>query len=174
MEWLAYSSVIVPLIIYILVFTYQLVISFLRLSKVYRDKNNQSYVPKNWELINVLLFCSLAVFYIVFNDAIIEVIEKATLPLFLAGVAFSARVVLYAYIFYIVPTRKLRPVWDSLFAISHAILLISIMWVATAIARIIADNPVQLVTNLLPIVVPSILIFITASVLIIWPPRHNK
>ncbi|HEX4662414.1 MAG TPA: hypothetical protein VH144_02265 [Candidatus Saccharimonadales bacterium] len=161
---LAYLVVLIPLLAYLLAFSYETILSLLRLSKTYQRRHKyQGYAHATWEITHTLLVFSFTSFFVLFSPLVVELADRAYLPLFATGILFAIRGLLYLYLFYVATDDKPHPVWDALFALSHLALLGALIWSIATVARLVIDVPVTPLTDLVPIVAPPVILVLIIS-----------
>lgn len=163
---LAYVIVLIPLIAYILAFSYETILSVLRLSGAYQRRHRyQGYAHATWEITHTLLVFSFTSFFVLFSPLVVELADRAYLPLFATGILFAIRGLLYLYLFYVISDDKPRPIWDALFALSHLALIGTLIWSIATVVKLIIDVPVTPLTDLVPIVAPPVVLVLIISAL---------
>jgi len=108
--------VIIPLLVYIPMFGYETYIAFRRVGKPL-DKGGE-YLHATWESTHTFLILSVNYFVWLYSSAVVAVGQAVFLPLFIFGLTFIARAVIYTYLFYIKTSTKATPVLDLIFALS--------------------------------------------------------
>lgn len=138
--------VLIPLVIYLVLFAYETYIAFRRIGKPL-DKGGE-YLHATWESTHTILILSLNYFVWLYSSAVVVVGRAVFIPLLIFGLAFIARAAIYTYLFYIRQSLRPTPKLDSLFALLHIIIVVSLL--VTAIKTItIMQSSVYPANNLL-------------------------
>lgn len=142
--------VIIPLLAYIPMFGYETYIAFRRIGKPL-DKGGE-YLHATWESTHTFLILSVNYFMWLYSSAVVAVGQAVFVPLFVFGLTFIVRAVMYTYLFYIKTSPNATPVLDSMFAVLHVIIAISLLYTVMATLSIMQSgeyHPNQLLPALL-------------------------
>lgn len=145
---------LIPTLLFVLAFLYETFLSFKRLSKP--DAGKAGYVAATWEITHTLLVTAVVMLVMMFTSVIDKLSAAIFTATFLAAIALGVRAVLYIYIFYARPSKKIGLV-DWLFALTHvaaAGLLVTV--VAQALWFLHQNNP-PANTQFLPYFIPGII-----------------
>lgn len=150
--------VLLPLIVYIPMFLVETYVAFRRIGKPL-DKGGE-YLHATWEVTHTFLILALNYFMWLYSAAVIDVSREIFIPLVIFGGVFIVRAILYLYLFYIKRSDRRSLIADLIFAISHAIMLLTISWVAIAATRVLING--NYVSNhvLLPLLYPGLFLMI--------------
>lgn len=140
-----YLFVLIPLGLYLPLFSYETWSAFTRLNK--RGKRGGAYVDATWEVTHTFLIIGLTNFIWLFSANARGVAKAAYWGLITAGAAFIMRAILYLYIFYVSDLSTKHNKWpDKLFALSHIVVLVGLSyaivnaWIELAGARVIINT----------------------------------
>lgn len=111
----AYLLIYIPILLFVLAFLYETLLSFVRL----RNKpRSGAYVDATWEVTNTLLIFGVVMLLMLFTQSLDVIAASIFTPTLLAGAALLVRAACYIYIFYVRGSNKIGPI-DWLFALSH-------------------------------------------------------
>lgn len=117
MGW-AYVLIYTPIVLFVVAFLYETLLSFLRLRK--GKGRSSGYVDATWEVTHTLLVFAIVMILMLFTKDIDRIADLIFLPTFLAATALAVRGACYLQIFYI--RQKQRINWvDWVFALSHVV-----------------------------------------------------
>lgn len=145
---------LVPTLLFVLAFLYETFLSFKRLRRP--DAGKAGYVSATWEITHTLLVTAVVMLVMMFTSVIDKLSAAIFTATFLAAIALGVRAVLYIYIFYVRPNKKIGLV-DWLFALTHisaAGLLVTV--VAQALWFLHQYNP-PANTQFLPYFIPGLI-----------------
>ena len=140
--------VIIPLLAYIPMFGYETYIAFRRISKPL-DKGGE-YLHATWESTHTFLILSVNYFVWLYSSAVVAVGQAVFIPLFIFGLTFIARAVMYTYLFYIKTSPKVTPVLDSIFAFLHIVIAASLLYTVITALSVMQSGQYQ-PNELLPV-----------------------
>lgn len=155
--------VILPLIVYIPMFLVETFVSFRRIGKP-KDSGGE-YLHATWEVTHTFLILALNYFMWLYSSAVVDVARAVFLPLIVFGVVFIVRAILYLYLFYIKEPSRLSPISDWLFAVSHAVMLITVTWVTVAATQALMSETYESNHVLLPLLYPGLFLMVPLVVL---------
>lgn len=150
--------VLVPLLVYIPMFAYELYIAFRRIGKP-QDKGG-AYLHATWESTHTFLILSVNYFMWLYSSAVVTVGRAVFIPLLLFGATFIVRAILYAYLFYIKASPKPNIVADWLFAASHVVMAICLGLIVVIGVSIMASGMYQPNHLLLPLLLPGLIMMV--------------
>lgn len=113
------------LAVYLLAFSYETILSWRRLRRPAAGR--AGYVDVTWEITHTLLVFAFTLFMITYSQALPEIAPTIFLPVLLSGVTLGLRAALYLYIFYIRSPRHRSGLADYLFALTHLLIIGSIV-----------------------------------------------
>lgn len=133
-------------------------VAFRRIGKPL-DKGGE-YLHATWEVTHTFLILALNYFMWLYSAAVIDVSREIFLPLIIFGGVFIIRAILYLYLFHIKGSDRPSLIADWVFAITHAIMLLTISWVAIAATQVLITG--NYISNhvLLPLLYPGLLLMI--------------
>ncbi len=149
-----YLLFLLPLIIFVLAFLYETLLSFLRLKR--KKAGKQGYVSATWEVTHTLLIFTVVVLLMMFSNSIDEIADAIFLSTFIAALALCVRAISYIYIFY-VRDAKAKTNWvDWTFALSHVVAaLFLVITVIEALWYLIKNRP-EANEQFLPLYLPGL------------------
>lgn len=134
-----YALFLVPLVLFVLAFLYETLLSFLRLRNP--ESGRAGYVHTTWEITHTLLIFALVVMLMLFTKSIDELSAAIFIPAFLAAIALTIRSICYIYIFYVRTTPRTSFV-DWVFAFSHVFAaLLLVVTAAKALWYLFQNQP---------------------------------
>lgn len=149
----AYLLFIIPLVLFVVAFLYETLLSFLRLRNP--KSGREGYVHATWEVTHTLLIFAVVVMLMMFTKSIDGLAAAIFTTTMLAAVALSIRSCCYIYIFYVRKTNK-QGLVDWLFAFSHvAAALFLVLTVIKALFYLYQNNP-QANTQFIPAFIPGL------------------
>lgn len=152
-----YALFLVPLVLYVVAFLYETLLSFLRLRNPKAGRSG--YVHATWEITHTLLIFSLVVMLMLFTKSIDGLAAAIFLPAFLAAVALVVRSICYIYIFYVRSTPKTSAV-DWVFAISHVFAAIFLVLTAVKALLYLFQNQPDANTQFIPVFIPGLIVVV--------------
>ncbi|MFZ1249972.1 MAG: hypothetical protein WAR37_00770 [Candidatus Microsaccharimonas sp.] len=133
-------------------------VAFRRIGKPL-DKGGE-YLHATWEVTHTFLILALNYFMWLYSAAVIDVSREIFLPLIIFGGVFIIRAILYLYLFHIKGSDRPSLIADWVFAITHAVMLLTISWVAIAATHVLITG--NYISNhvLLPLLYPGLFLMI--------------
>ena len=150
--------VILPLIVYIPMFLVETYVAFRRIGKPL-DKGGE-YLHATWEVTHTFLILGLNYFMWLYSAAVVDVARVVFVPLIIFGAIFIVRAILYLYLFYIKKPNKQSLGADWLFAVAHAVMLITVTWVTVAATQVLLGGNYESNHVLLPLLYPGLFLMI--------------
>ncbi|MFZ2545154.1 MAG: hypothetical protein WAW80_04205 [Candidatus Saccharimonadales bacterium] len=150
--------VLIPILVYIPMFAYELYIAFRRIGRPY-DKGG-AYLHATWESTHTFLILSVNYFMWLYSAAVIEVGRAIFFPLLLFGATFIVRAILYVYLFYIKSSKRPNLLADWLFALCHVLMFAAITYIGAKTALILLNGSFQPNHVLLPLLYPGLFLMI--------------
>lgn len=143
-----YALFLVPLVLFVLAFLYETLLSFLRLRNP--ESGRAGYVHSTWEITHTLLVFALVVMLMLFTKSIDELAAAIFMPAFLAVLALTVRSICYIYIFY-VRTNPKQTIVDWIFAISHVVAALFLVATAAKALWFLFENQPEANTQFVPV-----------------------
>lgn len=170
MLW-AYVLIFVPLVIFVLAFLYETLLSFLRLKNPKVGRTN--YVHATWEVTHTLLVFAVVMLLMLFTKSIDQIASVAFMSTFVAATALLVRYACYLYIFY-VRTGAATNWVDWLFAISHVVAAVSlVVTVVRAVWFLFTEQP-EANLQFIPAFIPGLVLVLAITAVPIWTIYRTK
>ncbi len=150
--------VILPILIYVVMFLIEIIVSFRRIGKPLNTGGE--YLHATWEITHTFLILGITYFIWLYSSAIVDVSRKVFNPLIIFGAVFIIRAILYLYLFYIKKPSRPNLLIDWTFAICHAIMLICAIWVAVLVINVMQNSNYKVNESLLPLFYPGLILTI--------------
>ena len=170
---IVYALFLVPLVIYVVAFLYETLLSFLRLRNPKAGRTG--YVHATWEITHTLLIFSLVVMLMLFTKSIDGLAAAIFIPAFLAAVALVVRSICYIYIFYVRSTPRTSAV-DWVFATSHVFAAVLLVLTAAKALLYLFQNQPEANTQFIPVFVPGlvlVLVICTLPIIYLYSTKHS-
>ncbi len=130
---LLYSLILVPLLFYVAVFSYETYLSIERISSK-KLKRGEAFVSATWEVTHTILVYAFVIFFVSHADLLPVIATTIFLPVVILMIALIARGTLYLYLFYgDIRISKIGKLWHRLFALTHIINLAAALWLTIAV-----------------------------------------
>lgn len=134
MVTLIYCMILIPIILYVLGFGYETILSIQRAGSK-ELKKGEAFAHATWEITHTSLIYAFVVFMITHASLLPLIATQTILPLSIFMIALMLRGVLYLYLFYgDIAVTKINRLWHILFAFTHVASLGAILWAATTVA----------------------------------------
>ena len=141
---------LIPIIIYVILFSYETYLSFLKaISKSHR----RNYVEVTWEMTHTLLIIGLILFFVFYSSNLDQIAKTLFSAAFIAGSFLVIRGILYTYIFYVNKKESKTLNWS--FFISHVGSLAFLTLVVIKAVQFVVNNHPIANSNLLPYFIPG-------------------
>ena len=150
--------VLIPLLVYIPMFSYETYIAFRRIGKPL-DKGGE-YLHATWESTHTFLILGVNYFVWLYSSAVVAVAAATFTALLIFGSAFIVRAVLYTYLFYIKATDKPNVGMDRLFAWTHVVMALSLTFTVIVASRIMLGGTYQANHTFLPLLWPGLVLML--------------
>lgn len=160
---LAWSFVLIPLVLFLAAFVVEFYKSFKRLSN---NKADGSYLSATWEVTHTFLVVSVAYFVSLFSDNLTELAKAAFVGFFLTSVFVGVRGATYIYLFYIrnAAQRKQRNWLDWVFALSHVGIVLGVLVLLAGLVPKLFQIDLQPNTAFVPWMWPGLIVVLSLCV----------
>ncbi len=150
--------VLIPLLVYIPMFAYEMYVAFRRIGKPL-DKGGE-YLHATWESTHTFLILGVNYFAWLYSSAVVEVARAVFPALLIFGAVFIVRAVLYTYLFYIKTSSKPNIITDRLFAWTHIIMALSLTFTIIVAGRIMLGGTYEANHTFLPLLWPGLVLML--------------
>lgn len=160
---LAWTFILVPLVLFLLAFVVELFMSFKRLSN---NKADGSYLGATWEMTHTFLVVSVALFVSLFSNNLTELAKASFLGFFIVAVFAGLRGAAYIYIFYIRSgaQRKVRNWIDWSFALTHVGMVLGVLVLLAGLVPKLFQIDLQPNTAFIPWMWPGLILVLVLCV----------
>jgi len=150
--------VIIPLLAYIPMFSYETYIAFRRIGKPL-DKGGE-YLHATWEATHTFLILSLNYFVWLYSAAVVEIGRASFVPLLIFGAAFIVRAILYIQLFYIRAKESPNTILDRAFAWTHVVMGLSLSYTLFVAVQIMSKGNYSATETFLPLLWPGLILMV--------------
>lgn len=164
---LALLFILVPLVLYVLMFSYETYIAFRRLA------THGAYLSATWEITHTLLVITLTNFTWLCSDAMVAVGQSVYWGLSVVAAAFVVRGILYMYLFYVAPKHR-HTAADWLFAIAHLVMLVGLVVAIVAALRTLTTISYTINEQLIPYMWPALIAAVIICAIPVWTSYQRK
>jgi H+/Cl- antiporter ClcA len=160
---LAWTFVLVPLVLFLLAFVVELFMSFKRLSN---NKPNGSYLNATWEVTHTFLVVSVALFVALFSANLTDLASASFLGFFVTAVFAGLRGAAYIYLFYVRSgaQRKVRNWVDWAFAFTHVGMVLGVLLLLLGLVPKLFQIDLQPDTSFVPWMWPGLILVLALCV----------
>lgn len=148
--------VLVPLVIYALLFAYESFMAFRRVGKP--SGQGGQYLHATWEAVHTFLILGLTYFSWLYSSAVVSVGRAVFVPLLVFGAAFILRSILYIYLFYVKTSKNPNLLADQIFAWLHIVMMAALVFVVAKAVAVMRGGNYSPNSDLIPLLWPGLVI----------------
>ncbi len=132
-SWLLYSLILVPLVLYVVAFSFETYMSIKRLFTKHYSQG-AGYIHATWEVTHTLLVYSFIIFMTSHSEILPQLAPIIFLPVSIIAIGLMLRAALYLYLFYGQDTPRAPKLSHILFALCHIVPLAALAYVIKMVA----------------------------------------
>lgn len=161
---LAWMFVLVPLVLFLLGFLFEMYGAFKRLGS---NKPDSMYLDTTWELTHTLLVVAVAVFVGLFSQQLTELAKAAYFGVFALAVCVGVRTLCYIYLFYIAARTKTShtSIIDYVFAYSYVAIVLALGLLLVQLVPKLLSIGLVANTQFIPFMWPGLVIVLAVGLL---------